>query len=425
MIRRESYMYLKTLEGQLQGKAYKYDKKKEEFSGLAGNNISIPGIGPKVSDDVADLLKTESMLKGKDGDVGADAGSSATATLGRNACHFPPESWLRWREYHEKARTLIDSATSAEQLGELANQAIGMNAFGEHYLQDSFAAGHLINKGFVMAVAMEHMSAATKWIRGVTDEHIIELQTATAHKDAYQLPQAAQDKVEAKASRANEPKNAMDDTKIKARDPQSALDAARVKKDAGAGPGAIKDAEMLASGLDRFGMSFEQYRLFLNDFWLQKITNTLHDKYCINGLTVASPDNPKLFKIYGDNNMMRSSEGAAYTAATSLMSRGAINALVNNKREALAASGPGGGEPAAKRLDVPSVSAIVARFPDRVIDDDGTAMSLETWATGAPMRKKIAQVVHWRKGDTATGLVRLMSTGKQVSSGLTKDHGAF
>ena len=34
-----------------------------------------------------------------------------------------------------------------------------MNAFGEHYLQDSYAAGHLINKGFVMAVAMEHVVA--------------------------------------------------------------------------------------------------------------------------------------------------------------------------------------------------------------------------------------------------------------------------
>jgi len=49
-----------------------------------------------------------------------------------------------------------------------ANDAVALNSFGEHYLQDSYAAGHLINKGFIMAVAMEHSSAATKKIRGLT-----------------------------------------------------------------------------------------------------------------------------------------------------------------------------------------------------------------------------------------------------------------
>lgn len=423
VIRRESYMYLKSLEAQLQGKKYSYDKKKEGFSGLAGNNISVPGIGPKATDDVADLLDTESMLKGKKGEVGTDEGSSATATLGRNACHFPPESWLRWREFHTQARSLIDSASRSEQLGGLANKAIGINAFGEHYLQDSFAAGHLINKGFVMAVAMEHMSAGTKLIRGVTDAHVQALQTATAHKEAYALPDAAKAKVDAKANGNAEPQNAMDDATLKARDPQSALDAAKTKKAEGAGPGAIKKAEMQTIGLAPYAMSFEQYRLWLNDFWLQKITNTLHDKYCVQGLSVASPDNPDIFKIYGDSNMMRSSEGAAYTAATSQMSRGAINALVENKRQALSAAEAGG--PVQKPTHVPSIEDIVARFPNRVIDDDGTPMSLETWATGDPMRKKIAAVVASFTGDFITGAVRAVSTVKQVSKGLGPDHGAF
>ncbi|MEO6122711.1 MAG: DUF4157 domain-containing protein [Ilumatobacteraceae bacterium] len=424
VIRRESYMYLKSLEAQLQNKEYKYDSKQEGFGGLDDNNISISNAFlPKAGDDVADLLATESMLKGKDGETGLDDATGATATLGRNACHFPPESWLRWREHHTKARNLIDGATSAAALGGLANSAIGLNAFGEHYLQDSFAAGHLINKGFVMAVAMEHMGAGTKKIRGVTDAHIRELQTATAHADAYDLPDDAMAKVNAQNTGADEPVNSLDVPTLKARDPQSALDSARALGSTGASKGDGRREEMRASGISPDSMTFSQYRLWLNDFWLQKITNTLHDKYCVNGLKVASPDNAEIFKIYGDNNMMRSSEGATYTAATSLMSRGAINAMVENKREALAAAESGVQAPPPR--PVTSIEEIIARFPNRVVDDDGTEMSLATWATGAPMRKKIAALVNARTGDFVTGAVRAMSTVKQVSKGLDASHGPF
>ena len=47
---------------------------------------------------------------------------------------------------------------------------------------------------------------------------------------------------------------------------------------------------MEASGLAPGSLTFEQYRTWLNDFWLQKITNTLHDIYCLKGLEVSSPD---------------------------------------------------------------------------------------------------------------------------------------
>ena len=64
---------------------------------MEGNSISVDGYGPKAAGDVADLLATESMLKGSGGEQGLDASIGASATLGRSACHFPPESWLRWR----------------------------------------------------------------------------------------------------------------------------------------------------------------------------------------------------------------------------------------------------------------------------------------------------------------------------------------
>jgi hypothetical protein len=93
------------------------------------------------------------------------------AALERNACHFAPYSWDQWEAYHRKARDLAaqcaegkeevedirslngseDVISRLEQEAlELGNQALLQNAFGEHYLQDSFAAGHLIDKTGVM-----------------------------------------------------------------------------------------------------------------------------------------------------------------------------------------------------------------------------------------------------------------------------------
>ncbi|MGH2387303.1 MAG: hypothetical protein ACRDIE_03800 [Chloroflexota bacterium] len=107
-----------------------------------------------------------------------------SAGLGRNACHFAPESWHAWAQYHTKARVLAQSARTkqvlAEQLqtdadnlmqqkrpldahdklGEAlrprreskqeSNEALLQNGFGDHFLQDSYAAGHLINKTQIM-----------------------------------------------------------------------------------------------------------------------------------------------------------------------------------------------------------------------------------------------------------------------------------
>ncbi len=92
--------------------------------------------------------------------------------------------------------------------------------------------------------------------------------------------------------------NVLDDRDDEARDPQTALEAAKAEgRPSNAGGTGARDAakrkEMAASGIDPDSMSFEQYRTWLNDFWLQKITNTLHDKYCLKGLEVASPDKPE------------------------------------------------------------------------------------------------------------------------------------
>jgi len=116
--------------------------------------------------------------------------TSYTAGLGRNACHFAPYSWHAWGDAHRKSEDIALKAwklrdsvallkrldqvsgkkpTKAEQkkrdtdlatADDLQNEALVQNAFADHFLQDSFAAGHLINKTLIM-------QWFTKWL----DEH--------------------------------------------------------------------------------------------------------------------------------------------------------------------------------------------------------------------------------------------------------------
>jgi hypothetical protein len=115
--------------------------------------------------------------------VGGDASTDYASTLARNACHFAPESWHAWAGYHEKAKAFAvqanttslaarsqadaikkgqyndDAARQAdialaektlEDAWNLRNEALLHNGFGDHYLQDSYAAGHLLNKTRIM-----------------------------------------------------------------------------------------------------------------------------------------------------------------------------------------------------------------------------------------------------------------------------------
>jgi hypothetical protein len=425
VIRRETYIYLKTLLAQLQGTTYAYDKAAENFSSIELNTISVANAAlPEVGNAVSDLLDTETMLEGRPGEQGLPTAIGASATLGRNACHFPPESWLRWLDHHRRAREKIRSATDLNDLRQKANDAIVLNAFGEHYLQDSFAGGHLINKGYVMAQAMKHMTKATKTSRGLTKATRDLYRAATAHSAGYDVPGAAHRRMQrdTTASVLDNPQE------MTARDPQTALEAARRAKAAGGLRAyAAGREEVQAFGLNPDTVDFDDYRMWLNDFWLQKITNTLHDMFCLKGLVVSSPARPQVFRAYGDSNMMRSQAGAKEAALASQMSHEAINTLVANRRNALtAAAQPGARKPLPR--PVKDENAILARFPDHV-KYKGHTYSLKDWATGAPMDALIASVVKSTVGVVTEGkmnaLVRVASPLKSVSAGLTKDHTPF
>ncbi len=126
--------------------------------------------------------------------TGAQGATNKYGTsLGRNACHFVPESWNAWAKNHDDARKLaakahrlrLESEQARTQLAiaapharsglrdlfeykkaeasKWANEALMTNGFGDHFLQDSYAAGHLINKTQIMQFYIEYIDSKDKW----------------------------------------------------------------------------------------------------------------------------------------------------------------------------------------------------------------------------------------------------------------------
>ena len=69
----------------------------------------------------------------------------------RNASHFAPLSWHRWRPFHRTAREMItrSSRLPAADRERLRTRARIYAGYADHFLQDSFAAGHQPNKTLV------------------------------------------------------------------------------------------------------------------------------------------------------------------------------------------------------------------------------------------------------------------------------------
>ena len=202
-VREESIRKFMRLRNDLdsEGKA-KYDPDAEEHNiqGAIGNKGTLTGAGAKgavLNLDQFGELKLMGEMQQSTGVFSSQDESRAkidgkeetsyTAGLARNACHFAPHSWHSWATAHNKAIALALEAykcnqqvaqvkqsiaelrkrghegddkaikwntQSIERLEETAatklNAALIENGFGDHFLQDSYAAGHLINKTLIM-----------------------------------------------------------------------------------------------------------------------------------------------------------------------------------------------------------------------------------------------------------------------------------
>lgn len=367
------------------------------------------------------------------------------AALERNACHFFPENRVQWTGYHKKARDLAEAAAvdreAAEMLkesgntreaealerdaGERGNQAMLQNAFGEHYLQDAYAGGHLVNKTKIMQWFVQWLDSNGGL--GSTDlgESQFAMAKHAANQDLTSNPQALDDKIkrgelssmgEASASVGMKQKPeivfmmkwrrlAADDATKQELTPREAAeaglggrDAARTHMRALVTAGfAERDVDLLGQRFFRLkqkmidsvkGATFAPYQAtqagkkapdfeeeaaefnlaaynqFLSNAYIQGATKFFHDKYCKEGLNVIAANGEAIYTVYGDNNMLKAGgqKGVLYAATTSKWSREAIFELI-----------------AGNNGKAHSLQEILGRFPAQAKETAGPAISLDDW----------------------------------------------
>jgi hypothetical protein len=433
--------------------------------------------------------------------VGGEAATDYSSTLARNACHFAPESWHAWFNFHTKARALAgiawdrreeafrmraamggmrysgdaqkDEAKVQELFAEASlyqNEAMVNNGFGDHYMQDSYAAGHLINKTLIMQHYVQWLDKnPSKWDfhRDTTWRTMQQMAytqpelTAPSQHDKSKIgkrtlksgkvvqtgrnPQTVEniktndwrDRAEAlglKPPSSLSNSDAKDllvlwqtkcvtRAKIRRTRVQTyktirtwAADELHMDEDSlckalsalfGDGiirmgsyntkdritkhtlkPGTdltLRDEFVPSSQgkLDRatadpavfedmaMGLAYNDYLEFMNDAFLQKATNFVHDKFCLEGLTVKAGNNEELFRIYGDDSMFKKNAGPGllHSGTTSHLSRNSIlQVATTGKADATA-------------------QQIFGRLPAEVRLDDKSVVPLETWHHGELLTK--------------------------------------
>jgi len=109
---------------------------------LLPGSLRYPLLGPLA--ETAEIAAVTTLGKRR----GFAPAAQYASVLARNAAHFAPFSWYRWHEFHLMARSLIarSAAVSGSERETLRLRARICAGYADHFLQDSFAAGHQINK---------------------------------------------------------------------------------------------------------------------------------------------------------------------------------------------------------------------------------------------------------------------------------------
>jgi Domain of unknown function (DUF4157) len=271
-----------------------------------------------------------------------------SSVLSRNAAHFAPFSWYRWQSFHLKARDMIlrSAEAPASEREELRARARLYAGYADHFLQDSFAAGHLINKTLIMQWYAE-------WLGGsplpVADRHLLAAMTyerqPSLHGPDYYHPEPGPDGERLYPRGVPSARTGTD--------PQTALEAGTL------------DEQIVASGIagdtsEERCRAYASYLAMLGSSVVQLAPGTAHGYFNKQSLVVADRADGPRFRIYGDRYLFENAEGAGQAAAAAGLSRRVIAELLENGHTEI------------------SSRDIFARFPDHV-EVDGALMSLPQW----------------------------------------------
>ncbi len=277
------------------------------------------------------------------------------SVLARNAGHFAPFSWYRWHAFHLAARDLIarSAAARGDEREALRQRARICAGYADHFLQDSFAAGHQVNKTLVIQWYIEWLAAS-----GVSYPHRGVLDALTVTRQPLLHGPAHYDRAAAK-------RDAMTAGRDDARpgavprppwDPQDVADLATTEERvAASGVAGDSDADRRAA--------YAAYLAMLGSGTVQLAVKVVHEYLNKHSLVVSSGPDGQRFRIYGDHTLLASREGALRTAQAAELSRRAIADLLRD------------GETPVDSWD------IFDSFPDHV-EQNGQMISLPEWHGG-------------------------------------------
>jgi Domain of unknown function (DUF4157) len=271
-----------------------------------------------------------------------------SSVLARNAGHFVPFSWYRWLSFHLLARELIQRSASAAAADRdtLRRRARICAGYADHFLQDSFAAGHQINKTLVMQWYIEWLAEA-----GVSFPYRDVLAEMTAARQPLLHGPGHYDRTPA---RPGDPAaGRMGGVPRPPWDPQDMAEAPAVEdRIAASGLTGNSDRELHAA--------YAAYLTMLGSGTIQFATRVAHDYLNEHSLVVSSGAAGPPFRLHGDRTLLAGGEGTLRAAQAAAASRQAISELLRY------------GE-----TEVDSWE-IFAGFPDHV-EQDGRLVTLYEW----------------------------------------------
>jgi Domain of unknown function (DUF4157)/PQQ-like domain len=278
-------------------------------------------------------------------DLGLDGRDHYTGLLARNACHFAPYTWYRWQAAYLIARDFAQQASRAtgSEKERLRIQAWTYHGYADHFLQDSFAAGHLINKTLVMQWFVKWAATSSLFIedwnliKNVTQALEPALGSRALYNSSY-------------AGLGTDPQTVEEQATYDARLKLSGVQAYRVDNQT----------------VDQ-ATAYQHYLTFLSSVISQTSSNALHDAFNERSVWVASEAHPKAYQVYGDDTLFTGvdgSAGAQITSEVEHLSQQSIEELLNSGRTEI------------------TTEQLRKNFPTRAGNAEDTVVSLEDWAFG-------------------------------------------
>jgi hypothetical protein len=264
--------------------------------------------------EIREAIEVDSLGK----KCGRPAWERYSSVVSRNAAHFAPFSWYRWQTFHLLAREMITEAgaKSGEERERMRARAQVYAGYADHFLQDSFAAGHLVNKTLIMQWYVE-------WLTGsrtpFTDRAL--LATMTCQRQPLLHGPDRYDPQPGASGQRLYPGGNADPHAVT--DPQSAIEAATLAaRIQSSGIVGLTPAERHAG--------YVGYLALLGSSVGQLSAGIAHGYFNKRSLVVASHRDGPGYRIWGDRTMFADGTGAAHAAAAAHTSRQAIADLLTH-----------------------------------------------------------------------------------------------